>query len=414
MSASLRRRFRWEVRSGLIGRYCHDTRSSGLFHYLHSGDDRLMRQAILGFAASLTAEGLIESRYPSHVHQTIIGFALYWILQVHDHYLYFADADFVRPLLSTIDRVLDYYVGYIDDRGLLSGFPPQHWQYVDWAAEWQADPDHLDNGVPAAGRKSNTHTFHTLLYAYTLQHSAKLLEWVRPALATEYRQRADEAIKAVMTHCYDGAFFTDSTVDVSHPVRYSQHCQVMGVLCDAVSAEDGARIIRSAFSSDRAVPGRTGTGEGSTFVKCSFVMMFYAFRAFSHVGQGVYEELYHRSFDPWRTMLENNLTTCEEDDVRHRSDCHAWGAVCMYELPVEVAGLKVLEPGWKALLWEPRSGLAKGVKARFALGGSNVAEVRWSEGKASLRLKEAVRVWTRSPGGDKVDQGVCREVSILV
>jgi hypothetical protein len=65
-----------------------DSRSVGLFHYLLSGDDLLMRQAITNFAASVTLEGLTQSHFSSHVPQLIAGFSLYWILQVCDHHFF--------------------------------------------------------------------------------------------------------------------------------------------------------------------------------------------------------------------------------------------------------------------------------------------------------------------------------------
>lgn len=60
-------------------------------------------------------------------------------------------------------------------------------------------------------------------------------------------------------------------------------------------------------------------------------MQFYALRAFAIVGDGVYEEMRAQVWNPWRRMLRNNLTTWEEDDVRQRSECHAWGSVPIYE-----------------------------------------------------------------------------------
>ncbi len=53
--------------------------------------------------------------------------------------------------------------------------------------------------------------------------------------------------------------------------------------------------------------------------------MHYAFRAFSAVG--LYEEFWDRAWQPRKLMLKNNLSTWEEDNVRHRSDCHAWAVL---------------------------------------------------------------------------------------
>jgi hypothetical protein len=56
--------------------------------------------------------------------------------------------------------------------------------------------------------------------------------------------------------------------------------------------------------------------EGSNFFKCSYVMKFYALRAFAMAGDNVYEGQWKMALAPWRAMLCNNLSTWEEDDVR--------------------------------------------------------------------------------------------------
>ena len=114
-----------------LSRYSGDTRTVGLFHYLLSGDDRLMRQSIITFASSLTPEGLTQSRFPSHLPQIIAGFSLYWILQVCDHHLFFGDEKFSRSFLPRIDGVLEFFDSHVDELGLVSGLPYDCWQYVD-------------------------------------------------------------------------------------------------------------------------------------------------------------------------------------------------------------------------------------------------------------------------------------------
>jgi len=95
-----------------------------------------MRQTLSNFAASVTFEGLTQSRFPSHVPQLIAGFSLYWVLQVCDHHLYFGDTPFTRSFLPRIDGVLDFFSAHIDDNGLVSGLPDDVWQYVDWVTTW--------------------------------------------------------------------------------------------------------------------------------------------------------------------------------------------------------------------------------------------------------------------------------------
>ncbi|KAJ4184941.1 hypothetical protein NW755_008855 [Fusarium falciforme] len=313
--------------------YSGDSRSVGLFHYLLSGDDRLMRQAITNFAASITSEGLTQSRFPSHVPQIIAGFSLYWVLQVCDHHLFFGDTAYSRSFLPRIDGVFEFFDSHIDDLGLVSGLPEDVWQYVDWVTAWGATDEHPDKGVPTSGRKSNRHTYFSMLYAYVLKQAAQLVRHVgRPGYADEYESRAATVIEAIQTYCFDGRFFTDSTAEIAGEDAYSQHCQVFAILSGAAKPEDRSRLLTEAFSDPR-------------FSKCSYVMQFYALRAFALAGDDTYETYWGRVWEPWKKMLANNLSTWEEDDVRQRSDCHAWGSVPVYEFCTELAGIQPRLPG---------------------------------------------------------------------
>lgn len=354
-----------------------------------------MRQAITNFAASVTPLGLTQSRFPSHVPQVIAGFSLYWILQVCDHHLYFNDTAYARGFIPRIDGVLDFFDAHIDGLGLVSGMPEIVWQYVDWVTTWGATDDHPDKGVPTSGRKSNRHTYFSLLYGYVLQKSARLVRQLgRPGHATEYENRSASVLQAVRTHCWDGKFFTDSTADIADEQAYSQHCQVFAVLAGVLDTSESARILTASLTDPR-------------FSKCSYMMRFYAFRALSSVGNGVYESFWERMWAPWRGMLANNLSTWEEDDVRQRSDCHAWGSVPVYEYCVEVAGLQPLEPGWSKILFKPRLSLAESLGVSVAMGSDNVASLSWKPDQAGrkvveLRLQKPVEVLVQYPYQDGI------------
>lgn len=367
-----------------------------------------MRLAITTFGASTTPEGLPQSRFPSHVPQVIAGFCLYWILQVCDHHLFYGDTLFSRRFLPRIDGILDFFEAHVDDLGLVSGLPQDVWQYVDWVTTWGATNTHPDKGVPTAGRMSNRHTYFSLLYSYVLQQAAKLLVQVgRPAHADEYNARADSLNTAVRKHCFDGRFFTDSTANLESGEAYSQHCQVFAVLCGAAPGSTAARLLTDSFIDP-------------SFSKCSYMMKFYSLRAFamagSYEGSDVYDSYYKTVWDPWRKMLRQNLTTWEEDDVRQRSDCHAWGSVPIFEYCVEVAGLWPLEPGWRKLIWKPRMGLTGVLNANVVLGRMGVASVRWKRDgnvmRAELLLEKPLEVISRLPEGEEVEHGTVDRVEL--
>ncbi|KAL4974027.1 hypothetical protein BDW66DRAFT_161629 [Aspergillus desertorum] len=386
--------------------YSGDSRSVGLFHYYLSGDDRLMRQALSNYAASITSEGLTQSRFPSHVPQIIAGFSLYWVLQVADHFLFFGDVPYTRSFLPRIDGALDFFERHVDQLGLVSGLPEDVWQYVDWVTTWGATDEHPDKGVPTSGRRSNRHTYFSLLYAYVLQKAAQLARDVgRPGYAAEYEARAASLQNSVRKHCYDGRFFTDSTADVAADDAYSQHTQVFAILSGAALPDDRARLLRESFS-DRK------------FSKCSYMMRFYALRAFSVAGDEIYESFWkNEAWKPYRKMLAQNLSTWEEDDVRQRSDCHAWGSVPIYEYCAELVGLTPFKPGCAKIRFRPRLRLSECVAARVALGQDNVASVQWGtageERRVELKLEKPLEVLSQLPGQEEVEHGVVHSVSLV-
>ncbi|CZT46020.1 related to rhamnosidase B [Rhynchosporium secalis] len=385
--------------------YSGDSRQVGLFHYLISGDDRLMRQAISDFAASVTYEGLTQSRFPSHVPQIIAGFSLYWVLQVCDHHLFFGDTAYSRSFLPRIDGVLEFFNSQIDDLGLVSDLPYDAWQFVDWVTTWGATDSHPDKGVPTSGRKSNRHTYFSMLYAYTLKQAANLLREVgRPGHADEYESRISPLLRAIRKHCYDGKYFTDSTADIADDLAYSEHSQVWAVLSGAADPEDAARLLATSFQNVR-------------FSKCSYMMRFYALRAFAIAGDGVYESVWTQMWDPWRDMLADNLTTWAEDDVRQRSDCHAWGSVPIYEYCTELAGIFPLKAGSAKISFKPRLTLSREIEAKVALGKDNVATVSWktdNDGhkRVRLQLEKPAEVVSKLPGAAEVEHGVVDSVDL--
>lgn len=386
-------------------RYSGDSRSVGLFHYLLSGDDRLMRQAISNFAASVTSEGLTQSRFPSHVPQVVAGFSLYWVLQVSDHHLFFGDTQYARSFLPRIDGVLDFFDSHIDDLGLVGGMPEDVWQYVDWVTTWGATAAHPDKGVPTSGRESNRHTYFSMLYAYVLKQVARLVRDIgRPGYADEYELRAKSLVQAIRAHCYDGRFFTDATAHIADDLAYSQHCQVFSILSGAANPDDYSRLLTESFAD-------------SKFSKCSYVMKFYALRAFALAGDDVYEAFWARVWDPWRKMLACNLSTWEEDDVRQRSDCHAWGSVPVYEYCTELAGVQPTAPGCARVLFKPRLGLSSAIKAKVALGKDNIATVSWdttaNEKHVELQLEKAVEVTSQLPGQKAKEYGIVKHISLV-
>lgn len=147
-------------------------------------------------------------------------------------------------------------------------------------------------------------------------------------------------------------------------------------------------------------------------------MKFYAFRAFAIAGDEVYESFWHAMWEPYRNMLANNLTTWEEDDVRQRSDCHAWGSVPIYEYCTELAGVKLVAPGSAKILFKPRLRLASSLNAKVAVGRSNVATVSWKRSTSGskiieLQLERSIEVVSKLPNAEEVNHGIVDRVVLI-
>lgn len=369
--------------------YAMDTRSSSLFTYRLTGDDRLSRQAIIQLHNSFQPRlGLTSSRAPAHKSQIIPNFSLFWICMIADHFEHFGDAPFVSYFSPVVDAVLNYFHVRIAPNGLVkSDFVPGVWNFADWATEWRP------YGIPPLAEQTGISTYTNQLYAYTLRHAARIASASgRIALGQEYLQRADLVVAALWEHCFDGEFFADGpAVEADRTRDYSQLCQAWAVLSGSVSGQGAQDMLRKALLSKD--PARH-------LVHTSTAMSFYMLRAMSQAGGSVYDEHFHSFWGPWKAQLALNVTTWEEDDVSQRSDCHAWGCAPLYEFMAEIAGIRPAEPGWAAIEFRPRLSLYPSFKAtcplRMSAGKAiGLAHVEWSTNaqsdvQVSLRFEMAV------------------------
>ena len=332
--------------------YAMDTRSSALFTYCVSGDDRLARQAIIQIHNSYQPRlGLTASRAPTHRQQFIPSFSLYWICMLEDHLDFFGDKTFLPQFLPVIDGVLSYFHSRLDpELGLVkSDMKPGIWNFVDWTQEWKP------HGLPPACQSTGYFTYINELYVYTLKRASRVMDASgRPAIAAEYLGRADSLVEALRKNCFDGEFFTDSLATASSATDYSQHCQIWAVLSGTVSVGEAQGLLRKSLEKTRA----------SIFVQESVSMTFYTLRALSIAG--LYDEQFNNFWEPWREQLRLGVTTWAEDLLNQRSDCHAWGSAPIYEFVIEVVGIRPVD-GWTALEFKPRITLYRDFEAKVPL-----------------------------------------------
>ena len=356
--------------------YVQDTRSEILYTYAVSADDRLARQAIDDFAHSQRADGLFNACYPNKNANVIPGFSLYYILILHDHMMYFGDQTLIRQYLPTVERILQFFrshrtqSGLVDKVGGVNG-EAENWSFIDWAAKWMPT-----TGMPTVGLYGPL-TMESLLYLYGLQKAAGLADWIgEKKLAEAWREDAEVLLEAIRRECMaDDGMLTDG------PGRSerSQHAQVFGVLTGVLTEEEGRRNLLA-------------TVEDRSIAQCTVAMCFYLFRALEKTGLYEYTDRY---WNIWRDMVSNGCSTCVEAADYSRSECHAWGALALYELPSAILGVRPAAPGYEKIEVHPVPGVLMSAfgTVHTPRGGLNVA---WKKTEAGIHLQisgdaEAVR-----------------------
>lgn len=310
--------------------YTLDTRLQMLFTYAVSGDTRMAANVLWDYHCSRLPDGILQSRYPCTHTQVIPDFAIHWIYMLEEYALQTGDFAPIRFYKPTMDGVLDYFARHRGESGLVEHLG--YWEFGDWVEKWD---EHA--GVPDATWRGPA-TLHNLTYALGLRTAARLMRLIgEEGSARAYDARADEICALVRALTWEekrGVLLEGPGFD-----QVTQHSQALGVLTGALRGEEALRAMRYAMEGEEVLP-------------CTFPWQFTLFRALDAVG------LYDRTapiWDQYFEMLERNLTTVPERPGETRSDCHAWSALPLYEVPRMLLGVQPAAPGWARIRVEPHA-----------------------------------------------------------
>ena len=340
--------------------YVMDSRTQILYTYTVSGDDRLTRKCMDDFRRSQRCDGLTNSSHPNYESNVIPGFSIYYILMAYDHMMYFGDKELLREHLPHMDRVLGFFHkhlterGYVDKVGGLNG-RARFWSFIDWAVEWKQT-----SGIPPATLRGPI-TMESLLYIYGLQAAAEIASYLGFGdLADSYRLEADKVQEAVRKFMMGKKGMLTDGPGIED---YSQHVQVFAVLTGTIGQEEGRKALLETVEKKEEYP------------QCSVAMAYYLFRALEETGLYEYTKEY---WGIWRRMLAKHSTTCIEDEVQERSDCHAWGALILYELPAVILGVRPGGPGYQPVLIHPQPGYLKEAEGDV-ITPAGMVHVHWTK-----------------------------------
>lgn len=345
--------------------YILDTRLQMLFTYALSADVRMAERVIHDFHSSLLPDGLLQSRYPSVETQVIPCFALHWIGMLNDHYLQTGDDRLIRRYRTTLESILDWFGRKRTERGLAENLG--YWEFFDWPEEW--GPGY---GEPNSVLKEGVSASENLVYAYFLGIAANLLEQIGYTQQAEfYRSDRADVLAAVQKYCWDESLSLYREGPTTP--EYTQHAQFYAVLNDLVTGADAVALMHRVL-------------DDATLVQATFPLQFALFRALEKVG--LYEET-ERLWPLWQTLLNDDLTTIPEvPGPQTRSDCHAWGALLLYEYPCRILGVYPDQPGFARIGIRPMA-LFLGQAAGTVPTPKGDVSVRWTvrEGRFAMEVR---------------------------
>jgi alpha-L-rhamnosidase len=331
--------------------YTGDSRIQALISLYNSGDDRLMRKAILDFYHSRTPEGLTQGRYPSNRLQIIPPFSLFWVSMIHDYWMHRKDDGFVKQFLPAINEVMEWYNKRIDREKHMLG-PLTWWNFVDW-------DNFNDWGVPSGVEKGNSSIL-TLQYAYTLEQAADLFRaFNHQPQSNSLKALAARLSQSTFMACYNTK--KGLVADSPEQTDYSQHAGIWAVLSGAMPTGEIPAMMKRLL-------------EDKSIGQVTFFYRFYLTQALKKAGMA---DLYYSELKPWRDMLKLGLTTFAEKPEPTRSDCHAWSASPNYDFLATICGIMPDAPGFTKVLIKP------------ALGELNSVECTMPHpaGKISIKLQ---------------------------
>ncbi|MGO4494925.1 hypothetical protein AB4114_03280 [Paenibacillus sp. 2RAB27] len=316
--------------------YVGDTRIQSLITYVSTLDARLPRKAMDMFRVSRNNHlGLVNCAYPDQNGKHISSFSLWWVAMVYDYALWRVDREWIRFMMSSVRDELDRLLQNRSSNGAVK--LPISWNFMDWQT---APSDAWNSGTPPHGA-DRLNAAYNLQMIHTLELVAKLEAYLGETELESRARRLAKELGNVVEQLFwneERGLFADET---SHQY-YSEHAQVLSLLCESISPELNRRL----------VPGILKTA--NDLMRTSVYFDHYMFDVLASANQ--VETLLDR-LEPWFGMEATGLKTTPEIFLDStRSDCHAWGAHPVYHLYTNLLGIRPASMGFASVVIRPQLG----------------------------------------------------------
>lgn len=326
--------------------YVGDTRIQALIGYYLGKDRDLQRNAVETLGWSRMSNGLTRSRYPDRQPQVIPPFSLWWVLMRQDQRLYDrvwqADPEDDDPIDTEGLDVANAY-----NRLSSEALDRTFWCFADWVQGW-------GGGTPPGSARATVHML-TLFLAHlateiSLDDPAKR-DPKRVQALTNYILPQFERVGGLVKHKQDPDWAPN------------EHSEAL------------YRLVQDRLGMPKD-PWPEAALEEAKAAQCTYYFSYYKHLAMQPAD-------YLRELEPWREMIEENLTTFAENPPPVRSDCHAWSAHPILGMFQILAGVTSSSHGWKRARIAPNPGSLRRFEARIA-HPDGLLKVKYDGGKFEI------------------------------
>jgi alpha-L-rhamnosidase len=206
--------------------YIQDAHIQGLAIAFFSGDDQLLRNALIQADQSRIPEGLIRARYPSDDRLLNITDALTWIGTLQDYLLYKGDKALAKQLFPGVRTILDWVDRYPDPATGLPGNMPY--------------------------RDSVTMASLSGQYLYALRQAASIAGYCdKSSDSLSWTRTADKLREVLYQQCFD----SEKGLYAETPAKktFSRYTNAMMVLAQAVPPRQVKNIMQRLLN-EKALP----------------------------------------------------------------------------------------------------------------------------------------------------------------
>lgn len=330
------------------GLYTNDARNQALAGYYCFGEYTFPRVSFNICGQSRGDDEILNLLAVGEMNLTIPSFSPAWVVELGEHYLFSADADFVASQLPAVKRVLGAFIERMQDGLVASPMGERYWHFYDWVEGL--------NGVRRDDCRNfanlDSTRFDAMLNLWMCQacdHAAILADTAGDtAYAVTCRDIANTLRTNIGSRFFDPvAGLYNSYIATDAPPERHELVQAMALLAGVVP-DDRIDTLRSLLADDH-----------NGLVTPTLSQATYKFEALladkDRYGMWVLDTINR----DWGMMLYNGATSFWEtlrggwDFGNAGSLCHGWSACPVMVYQGHVLGVRPLQPGFRTFIVDP-------------------------------------------------------------